>query len=240
MLDPSGAQCPVGVTGELHIGGVGLARGYHRRPALTAEKFVPDPFSVEPGARLYRTGDLARWVVGPDGAGVIEFLGRIDHQVKLRGLRIELGEIESALREQPGVTEATVIVREDSPGDKRLTAYVVGEAEHAALKAALKDTLPEYMVPAAFVTLDALPLTPNGKLDRKALPAPVVTREASVALVEPRDDTERRSPRSGPRCWAWTRSASTTTSSTWAGTRCSPPRWSRRSARRSWAAGRSA
>ncbi|KAB1909599.1 non-ribosomal peptide synthetase [Micromonospora sp. AMSO1212t] len=191
VLDPSGAQCPVGVAGELHIGGVGLARGYHRRPALTAEKFVPDPFSFEPGARLYRTGDLARWVVGPDGAGVIEFLGRIDHQVKLRGLRIELGEIESALREQPGVTEATVIVREDSPGDKRLTAYLVGEAEHAALKVALKDTLPEYMVPAAFVTLDALPLTPNGKLDRKALPAPVVTREASVALVEPRDDTER-------------------------------------------------
>ncbi|QLQ35472.1 non-ribosomal peptide synthetase/MFS transporter [Micromonospora robiginosa] len=191
VLDGSGAVCPVGVAGELHIGGVGLARGYHRRPALTAEKFVPDPFSAEPGARLYRTGDLARWVVGPDGAGVIEFLGRIDHQVKLRGLRIELGEIESALREQPGVTEATVIVREDSPGDKRLTAYLVGPAEHAELKAALKDTLPEYMVPAAFVTLDALPLTPNGKLDRKALPAPVVTREASVALVEPRDDTER-------------------------------------------------
>ncbi|MBQ1041225.1 MULTISPECIES: non-ribosomal peptide synthetase/MFS transporter [unclassified Micromonospora] len=191
VLDPSGAQCPVGVAGELHIGGVGLARGYHRRPALTAEKFVPDPFSGEPGARLYRTGDLARWVTGPDGAGVIEFLGRIDHQVKLRGLRIELGEIESALREQPGVTEATVIVREDSPGDKRLTAYLVGAAEHTALKAALKDTLPEYMVPAAFVTLDALPLTPNGKLDRKALPAPVVTREASVELVEPRDDTER-------------------------------------------------
>ncbi|MDG4801278.1 non-ribosomal peptide synthetase/MFS transporter [Micromonospora sp. WMMD980] len=191
VLDGAGAVCPVGVAGELHIGGVGLARGYHRRPALTAEKFVPDPFSAEPGARLYRTGDLARWVVGPDGAGVIEFLGRIDHQVKLRGLRIELGEIESALREQPEVTEATVIVREDSPGDKRLTAYLVGPAEHAALKAALKDTLPEYMVPAAFVTLDALPLTPNGKLDRKALPAPVVTREASVALVEPRDDTER-------------------------------------------------
>ncbi|MEV0002879.1 amino acid adenylation domain-containing protein [Micromonospora sp. NPDC050980] len=191
VLDAAGAVCPVGVAGELHIGGVGLARGYHRRPALTAEKFVPDPFSAEPGARLYRTGDLARWVAGPDGVGVIEFLGRIDHQVKLRGLRIELGEIESALREQSGVTEATVIVREDSPGDKRLTAYLVGPAEHAALKAALKDTLPEYMVPAAFVTLDVLPLTPNGKLDRKALPAPVVTREASVALVEPRDDTER-------------------------------------------------
>ncbi|MCW3816663.1 amino acid adenylation domain-containing protein [Micromonospora sp. DR5-3] len=197
VLDPAGNECPLGVAGELHIGGVGLARGYHRRPALTAEKFVPDPFSGEPGARLYRTGDLARWVLAPGTddlarpAGVIEFLGRIDHQVKLRGLRIELGEIESALREQPGVTEAAVIVREDSPGDKRLTAYLVGPAEHAALKTALKDTLPEYMVPAAFVTLDALPLTPNGKLDRKALPAPVVTREASVALVEPRDDTER-------------------------------------------------
>ncbi|MFU8874615.1 amino acid adenylation domain-containing protein [Micromonospora sp. SL4-19] len=218
VLDQAGDECPVGVAGELYIGGVGLARGYHRRPALTAEKFVPDPFSGEPGARLYRTGDLARWVLAPKAAGaaatapesaadpattatgaaaagrpagVIEFLGRLDHQVKLRGLRIELGEIESALREQPGVTEAAVIVREDSPGDKRLTAYLVGPAEHAALKAALKETLPEYMVPAAFVALDALPLTPNGKLDRKALPAPVVTREASVALVEPRDDTER-------------------------------------------------
>ncbi|MEV0810861.1 amino acid adenylation domain-containing protein [Micromonospora sp. NPDC050200] len=213
VLDTRGNPCPVGVAGELHIGGVGLARGYHRRPALTAERFVPDPFSGEPGARLYRTGDLARWVLAPgavpvgaeasatatgpaaDGAGrpagVIEFLGRIDHQVKLRGLRIELGEIESALREQPEVTEAAVVVREDTPGDKRLTAYLVGAAEHAALRAALKETLPEYMVPAAFVTLDALPLTPNGKLDRKALPAPVVTREASVALVEPRDDIER-------------------------------------------------
>ncbi|SCL28926.1 non-ribosomal peptide synthetase/MFS transporter [Micromonospora inyonensis] len=191
VLDPAGNECPVGVAGELHIGGVGLARGYHRRPALTAERFVPDPFSGEPGARLYRTGDLARWRPQPDGTGVIEFLGRIDHQVKLRGLRIELGEIESALREQPEVTEAAVVVREDTPGDKRLTAYLVGTAEAAALKAALKESLPEYMVPNAFVTLDAFPLSPNGKLDRKALPAPVVSREASVALVEPRDDTER-------------------------------------------------
>ncbi len=143
-MDPAGNPVPIGVSGELLIGGVGLARGYHRRPALTAERFVPDPFSPVPGARLYRTGDLARW----RRDGTIDFLGRIDHQVKLRGLRIELGEIESALREQDGVTEAAVIVREDNPGDKRLVAYVVGTAPVADLKAALKDRLPEYMVPA--------------------------------------------------------------------------------------------
>lgn len=187
IVDRHGHPVPVGVAGELLIAGVGLARGYHRRPALTAERFVPDEFSTSPGARLYRTGDLARW----RNDGTIDFLGRIDHQVKLRGLRIELGEIEAALRDQSGVTEAAVIVREDKPGDKRLVAYLVGIADPAGVKTALAGRLPEYMVPAAFVVLDALPLTPNGKLDRKALPAPVVTRDASAALVEPRTDTER-------------------------------------------------
>jgi amino acid adenylation domain-containing protein len=183
ILDRHGVETPIGVAGELHIGGVGVARGYHDRPALTAEKFVPDPH--EPGARRYATGDLARW----RRDGTVEFLGRLDHQVKLRGLRIELGEIESALRDLPGVADAAVIVRQDTPGDQRLTGYLVGEADHAAVKAELKRRLPEYMVPTALVDLDALPLTPNGKLDRKALPAPQITR--SGELVAPRTDAER-------------------------------------------------
>ncbi|MFF5232190.1 amino acid adenylation domain-containing protein [Dactylosporangium sp. NPDC000521] len=169
VLDPAGQPVPPGVPGELHIGGVGLALGYHDRPGLTATRFVPDPFGP-PGGRLYRTGDLTRWRTD----GTIEFLGRIDHQVKLRGLRIELGEIEAALRAQPGVTEAAVTVREDRPGDKRLVAYLTGVAEPdaQALKSALKTALPDYMVPSAYVGLDKLPLGPSGKLDRRALPAP--------------------------------------------------------------------
>ena len=166
------------MSGELFIGGDGLARGYWRRDELTAEKFIADPFSTEPGARLYRTGDLARW----RRDGVIEFLGRADNQIKLRGYRIEPGEIETALKRQPDVLDSAVIVREDTPGDKRLVAYVVRkpnapvELNQSALIAALKKSLPEYLVPSAIVALPALPRTPNGKLDRNALPAPYSTK----------------------------------------------------------------
>ncbi|WP_323747404.1 non-ribosomal peptide synthetase/MFS transporter [Catenulispora rubra] len=192
VLDAHGEPMPIGVPGELHIGGVGVARGYLNRPGLTADRFVPDPFGP-PGSRLYRTGDSARW--RPDG--VIEFLGRLDHQVKLRGLRIELGEIEAALRARPGVRDAAVLVRTDVPGDQRLVGYVVGEADAAdpadpaELRRALKETLPDYMVPSAFVTLDALPLSPNGKLDRAALPAPERGGTSQATYVEPREGLER-------------------------------------------------
>ncbi|HVS00656.1 MAG TPA: amino acid adenylation domain-containing protein, partial [Thermoanaerobaculia bacterium] len=171
VLDPGGRPVPVGVSGELHIGGVNVGRGYLARPDLTAEKFVPDTFG-EPGARLYRTGDLARFAA--DGA--IEFLSRLDNQVKVRGFRIELGEIEAALAKLPGVREAAVVVSEgrldEGPGDPRLVAYVTGDASADALRRSLRERLPDYMVPAIFVPLEALPLTPNGKVNRKALPAP--------------------------------------------------------------------
>ena len=170
ILDARGDPAPIGVGGELYIGGAGVARGYLNRPDLTAERFVADPFSAEPGARMYKTGDLGRWTAD----GIIEYLGRNDFQVKIRGFRIELGEIEARLAECEGVSEVNVIAREDSPGDKRLAAYYVAGANirPEALRAHLLASLPEYMVPAAYVRLDRMPLTHNGKLDRKALPAP--------------------------------------------------------------------
>ena len=170
VVEKSGHSVPIGVPGELLIGGDGVARGYFRRRQLTAERFIANPFSREAGARLYKTGDLVRRL--PSGA--IEFLGRLDYQVKIRGFRIELGEIESVLAAHPAVREVVVLAREDTPGEKRLVAYFCGEEDVAAtaLRADLERALPEYMVPAAYVRLGALPLTPNGKLDRRALPAP--------------------------------------------------------------------
>ncbi|WP_437334473.1 amino acid adenylation domain-containing protein [Sorangium sp. So ce394] len=191
LLDHHGHPVPVGVAGELHIGGVGLARGYHNRPALTAERFVPDPFGDSPGGRLYRTGDLARY--RPDGA--IEFLGRLDHQVKLRGLRVELGEIEARLLLHPSVGEAVVVARDEAHGGKRLVAYVTGRdgatPEPETLRAWLADALPAYMVPAPILPLPRLPLSPNGKVDRRALPAPEAAAPVERPYVPPRTEAER-------------------------------------------------
>ncbi|HVG07839.1 MAG TPA: amino acid adenylation domain-containing protein, partial [Thermoanaerobaculia bacterium] len=168
VLDAWGNPVPAGVAGELCLGGPGLARGYLDRPDRTAASFVPHPLAVLPGERLYRTGDLARWL--PDGS--LDFLGRLDHQVKVRGFRIELGEIEAALAALSGVSQAVVIVREDTPGVRHLVAYVMAEVEPKELREQLRERLPEHMVPGVFVRLNTLPLTPSGKVDRKALPAP--------------------------------------------------------------------
>jgi amino acid adenylation domain-containing protein/non-ribosomal peptide synthase protein (TIGR01720 family) len=191
VLDARLSPVPLGVPGELSIGGVQLGRGYWRRADLTAERFIPDPFSARPGARLYRTGDLSRWL--PDGS--VEYLGRIDYQVKLRGFRIELGEIEAALGQHPGVREAVVLTREDTPGDMRLVAYLVACEVPAPgggeLWSWLQHRLPEYMVPGVYVFLDAMPLTPSGKIDRRSLPAPDRARgEPEAALSAPRTPLE--------------------------------------------------
>ncbi|MBW4497711.1 MAG: amino acid adenylation domain-containing protein [Oscillatoria princeps RMCB-10] len=191
LLDTQMQPVPVGVPGELYIGGDGLARGYLNRPDLTNEKFIPHPFSDKPGERLYKTGDKARYL--PDGN--IEFLGRIDNQVKIRGFRIELGEIETAIAQYPGVRGNAVIAREDFPGQKYLTAYIVPNHSEAIaskdLRDFLKEKLPNYMIPAAFVMLDSLPLTPNGKVDGKALPRPQTTRQEKALKVAPATKSEQ-------------------------------------------------
>ncbi|WP_036499000.1 non-ribosomal peptide synthetase [Nitrosococcus oceani] len=190
VLDQCLQPVPIGITGELYIGGMGLARGYLNRPELTAERFVPDPFAKEAGNRLYRTGDLARYK--PDGK--IEYLGRIDHQIKIRGYRIELGEVEAVLLRHPQVKEAVAVAREDIPGGNRLVAYVVGKGPMPTageLRAHLKEVLPEYMVPAAFMFLESLPLTSNGKVDRAMLPVPDVEAQFAHQYVAPRTATEK-------------------------------------------------
>ena len=189
LLDHRLQPVPIGICGELYIAGK-LARGYFKRPDLTAEKFLPNPFSEEPGARFYRTGDLGRYL--PDGS--IEFLGRVDDQIKIRGFRVELGEIETVLSQHPGISQVIVTDREVS-GDRRLIGYVVPQREHAPsiseLRGFLRKKLPHYMVPSGFVFLDNLPLTPNGKVDRRALPAPDRTRsESESGFVAPRDAVE--------------------------------------------------
>jgi amino acid adenylation domain-containing protein/non-ribosomal peptide synthase protein (TIGR01720 family) len=186
ILDAYQQPVPIGVDGELYIGGAGLARGYLNRPELTAERFIPHPFSSDPKARLYRTGDLARYL--PDGN--LDYRGRIDHQVKIRGFRIEIGEIESTLNAYASIKEAVVIVREDQPGDKRLVAYVVGDGNVGAWREYLKAKLPSYMVPSRFVAMEAIPLTANGKADREVLPMPEEEQTNSEA-VAPRNSNEK-------------------------------------------------
>ena len=191
VLDQNRQLAPLGVHGELAIGGYGLARGYRNEPELTADKFVPNHFDSKPQSRLYRTGDLVRWLP----AGKLEYLGRIDRQVKLRGFRIELGEIEAALSQHSSLREAAVILGEAARGEKRLVAYVVPRGEEFPTSMQLRDhlrhTLPDYMLPADFITLERLPLTPSGKIDRRALPAfDCVRQESKNIYVAPHTPIE--------------------------------------------------
>jgi acyl-coenzyme A synthetase/AMP-(fatty) acid ligase len=195
ILDARGEPVPIGAAGELYIGGTGVTRGYLHRPELTAERFVPDPYAGQTGARMYKTGDIGRWLVD----GKLEFVGRNDDQVKIRGFRIELEEIAARLQEHPAVEEAAVIAREDTAGEKRLVAYYRSASQHVLpdpesflsdVRLFLRERLPEYMVPAAYVRLDSLPLTPNGKLDRRALPAPQGNAYAVRRYEPPQGDLE--------------------------------------------------
>jgi acyl carrier protein len=195
LLDQHLQPVPIGIPGELHIGGAGVARGYLNRPELTAAKFIPNPLSDRSGDRLYKTGDLARYRAD----GTLEYLGRLDDQVKLRGFRIELGEIETALTQHPQVREAVVVMREDQPGNKRLVAYLVSvpiqeqiDLTPGHLRRYLQARLPAYLVPMAFVILAALPLTPNGKVDRRALPMPDIADPMDATSVMPQTEAERR------------------------------------------------
>ncbi len=192
ILDPNGEPVPVGLAGEMAVAGAGVSLGYLNRPALTAQRFVHDPFDADPQARMYRSGDLARRLANGD----IEYLGRMDQQVKLRGFRIELGEIEAAIAQHPSVRQVAVVAREDVPGDKRLVAYLVSPGAQAEvaeqLRGNLRAVLPDYMVPAHFVFVPALPLTPNGKLDRAALPAPAPLVAAARQRIAARNDAEHR------------------------------------------------
>jgi len=193
ILDGSLNPLPIGVPGELHVGGSALARGYINRPELTSERFIPDPFSDAPGARLYKTGDVARW----RSDGNIEFLGRVDDQVKIRGFRVEPAEVEAVLGQHPALRGTAVLARMDASGDERLVAYVVPHRQTAPtareLAGYLRERLPEYMMPSAFVTLDSLPLTSSGKVDRRALPAPdPFGFRAENAYAEPRTPVEER------------------------------------------------
>jgi len=188
ITDKGDNLSPVGVPGEICIGGSGLARGYLNRPDLTKEKFIPNPFRKEEGARMYKTGDFGRWLVD----GNIEYMSRLDDQVKIRGYRIELGEIESVLQQSELVSQAVVLARADTSGNKRLVGYVVPESifDTEAIVSYLRNRLPEYMVPAIWVELESLPLTSNGKIDRKSLPDPDISQQVSDQYIAPRNELE--------------------------------------------------